>query len=209
MKISFSKVFRSIVSFESIELPNFVVLTGVNGAGKSHFLQALENSSLLIDDAAGDLNPNPPHMLPPLVNSTIRRFDWTNLVPADTGAFVSFQTKQHRAALWAQFSALVKPFSERIYHEISSYPFLNGLTVREIVLLRVSEIVSKGVDLTLAKTIAAEIKDTAEKLSAELKAVSAGHPMLGSVMHSFGESGSLPLIALDEDVSAVIWSTVC
>ena len=39
--LQFSQPYLSIKEFESIELPSFTVLTGVNGSGKSHLLQAI------------------------------------------------------------------------------------------------------------------------------------------------------------------------
>ncbi len=50
MKLSFLRTHKSITSFPEINLPDFVVLTGVNGAGKSHLLEAIENGSMQIDD---------------------------------------------------------------------------------------------------------------------------------------------------------------
>lgn len=50
MKLEFKKEYLSIDKFDPIELPDFTVLTGVNGAGKSHFLGAIENESIAISD---------------------------------------------------------------------------------------------------------------------------------------------------------------
>lgn len=41
MKIQIKKAFKSLVANKEVELPNFCVLTGKNGSGKSHFLEAL------------------------------------------------------------------------------------------------------------------------------------------------------------------------
>lgn len=41
MKLSFSSEYLSIKQFEETILPHFVVLTGRNGAGKTHFLKAI------------------------------------------------------------------------------------------------------------------------------------------------------------------------
>ena len=46
MELSFLSSYRSIQAFPAIELPQFVVLTGLNGAGKSHVLQAIAHNHL-------------------------------------------------------------------------------------------------------------------------------------------------------------------
>lgn len=56
MKLEFKKEYLSIDKFDPIELPDFTVLTGVNGAGKSHFLGAIVNQSIEISDT-GILKP--------------------------------------------------------------------------------------------------------------------------------------------------------
>ena len=47
--LSFSAEYLSIVDFAPVVLPDFVVLTGVNGAGKSHLLAAIKNGKIHVD----------------------------------------------------------------------------------------------------------------------------------------------------------------
>ena len=44
MKITIHKEYKSIRAPQEFELPNFVVLTGKNGSGKSHLMEAMSNS---------------------------------------------------------------------------------------------------------------------------------------------------------------------
>lgn len=57
MRISSSSKYKSLPPIPELALPDFVVLYGVNGAGKTHLLQALSNSQLMriIDDNGVDL----------------------------------------------------------------------------------------------------------------------------------------------------------
>ena len=103
MRLSFLKIHKSIVSFPEIELPNFVVLTGVNGAGKSHLLEAIENSSIQVDDIIVDDQTRP-----------IRRFDWASLTPHDTGAFAPYQITQERHGFWNELSQYIKEYRPQI-----------------------------------------------------------------------------------------------
>lgn len=50
MKLTYQTDYLSIKKFNEIELPNFVVITGLNGAGKSHLLAAIKNGNIKIDE---------------------------------------------------------------------------------------------------------------------------------------------------------------
>jgi hypothetical protein len=94
MKLTFVSPHKSITPFREIDLPDFVVLTGVNGAGKSHLLEAIENGCVRIDDIWIDPQTRP-----------IRRFDWTNLVPQDSGAIMLSQIAQEKQGYWNELQA--------------------------------------------------------------------------------------------------------
>lgn len=87
MKITFSQSYLSINSFPETFVPDFTLITGPNGAGKSHFLQALRLGNIRSDcaPAQGPQNQN-----------EIRLFDWSNLVPQDTGYFTSEQIRNEK-----------------------------------------------------------------------------------------------------------------
>lgn len=59
MKYKLNTQFKSLNPFE-IELPNFVILTGINGVGKTQILQSLEkgHSNIVIDEVS-----TPPHKI--------------------------------------------------------------------------------------------------------------------------------------------------
>lgn len=53
MKVSVRKTYKSIHVIQDIDLPDFVILTGKNGSGKSHFMEAMihpENCTVLDDE---------------------------------------------------------------------------------------------------------------------------------------------------------------
>jgi hypothetical protein len=74
MKLSFASPFLSIQSFPTIDLPPFTLITGVNGAGKTHLLQAIHQNHVNTNFMS---NPN----------LETRFFDWTILAPKNAGAF--------------------------------------------------------------------------------------------------------------------------
>lgn len=50
MKLTHSKDYLSITKFKDFELPKFTVLTGLNGAGKTHFLTSIKKGSIKIEN---------------------------------------------------------------------------------------------------------------------------------------------------------------
>lgn len=50
MQLQFKEKYISIDEFNPVELPNFTVLTGVNGSGKSHLLRAINEQKINIAD---------------------------------------------------------------------------------------------------------------------------------------------------------------
>ena len=74
MNLSFTSPHLSIQSLPAVDVPSFTLITGVNGAGKTHLLQAI---------AAGHVRAD----VAPNRQNDIRIFDWTTLVPNDTGEF--------------------------------------------------------------------------------------------------------------------------
>jgi len=72
MKITFVKPFLSIKKCPDCDLPPFTVITGRNGAGKSHFLNALRQGFLTVDTA-------PNH------EQEILYYDWRSLAPQGPG----------------------------------------------------------------------------------------------------------------------------
>lgn len=82
--LTFSSVHKSISQFDEITLPNFVVLTGRNGSGKTHLLSAIQagkiKSSLVAD-----------------INTDVRIFDSSTIIPTDTGMFDPAQNQTQRS----------------------------------------------------------------------------------------------------------------
>ena len=72
MKLTFSRPHISISSLNEVSLPEFTIITGRNGSGKSHLLQALEQGAITIEGI--DI-------------SKIRRFDYNSFRLEDESPF--------------------------------------------------------------------------------------------------------------------------
>lgn len=67
MKLTFSQQHKSITGLPSVELPNFVVITGKNGSGKTHLLEAIKAGAVVAEEL-------------PRAEGNILSFNWGNFV---------------------------------------------------------------------------------------------------------------------------------
>lgn len=82
--LNFRSVYKSISSLPDVNLPDLVVLTGRNGSGKTHLLEAVKGravTSSSVSDPTKD----------------VALFNWNNIVPKDTGVFHPSQHQQKRS----------------------------------------------------------------------------------------------------------------
>lgn len=91
IKIELKNNYKSLTPFE-IELPDFVILTGLNGAGKTQILNALNgNIALLLDENNIQLNP--------------KKYVTSNtLSPNNISAITREQLNSNTKALWDAFN---------------------------------------------------------------------------------------------------------
>lgn len=111
--LKFSSVYKSIISLNEITLPSFVVLTGRNGSGKSHLLNAIKNGQVM-SSLISDLN------------NDVRLFDSATIIPTDTGIFHPGQD-QTRQAEW--FNIIQK-------HRDDTFPHLQKFAIQQGVPLK-------------------------------------------------------------------------
>ena len=81
MKLMFRQRYLSITSFPEIEIPKLTVILGINGSGKSHLLQAIENGHISNDLAPVQINP--PHQQ----NKQIRLLQASQEFPQEPNAY--------------------------------------------------------------------------------------------------------------------------
>jgi len=93
MQLQFKKPYLSISQFNPIELAEFSVLTGVNGSGKSHLLEAIERRDVVI---AG------------MENSKIVRFNYESFKLENEAAFNAHQLYSERESAWQFFNQQIK-----------------------------------------------------------------------------------------------------
>ena len=85
MRLVFSQPHLSIEQFEPIVLPEFAVLTGVNGSGKSHLLQAIEAGKVQVEG---------------LTHPSIVRFNYETFKLENEALFSAQQIAQEKESAW-------------------------------------------------------------------------------------------------------------
>lgn len=94
MKLTFQNKYLSIDQFDSVEVPNFVVLTGVNGSGKSHLLDAIDKRHVLIED---------------MESGNIVLFNYETFRLDNEPAFNAYQLSAERESAWQYHQQQIKP----------------------------------------------------------------------------------------------------
>lgn len=155
MQISFLSPHKSITSFPAIELPDFVVLTGVNGAGKSHLLQALELGNVAIEGIPVNQQIR-----------TIRRYETNTLIPNETGGFQASQARQEAAQIWMQLSSIIDQFAPQLQRiAIDHSLLLNGLSAKKLIEIRPEDLYLLGLPKELVVSVFEAIQTAVNSLN--------------------------------------------
>jgi energy-coupling factor transporter ATP-binding protein EcfA2 len=94
LRLVFQQKYLSIDQFDPVEIPNFVVLTGMNGAGKSHLLTALEKRFVILEG---------------LQNPHIVLFNYETFKLDNEQAFSAQQLSAERDSAWQFHQGAVAP----------------------------------------------------------------------------------------------------
>ncbi|MEJ8569286.1 AAA family ATPase [Elongatibacter sediminis] len=99
MKLSLHASYRSLDTLAAVDLPPFTVLTGVNGAGKTHLLEAIRDGHLLVE-----------------ADEKIERivhFDAGSFRLEKEPAITAHQLESEREGAWQWFEKNVRPSLDR------------------------------------------------------------------------------------------------
>jgi hypothetical protein len=120
MKLSLIRPFFSLVALPEQELPDFTLITGLNGAGKTHLLKALHAGAAVADIA-------------PSYGQDVRFFDWTSLAPRDEGDFSSETIRQERIGFFNQIKGLYdQPWGLRQLFTAASAAGVSGSLLSDV-----------------------------------------------------------------------------
>lgn len=191
MKLTLLRPYKSLKTFEDVELPDFTVITGTNGAGKSQLLKALDEGALSIDGVSHS----------PYTRS-IRLFDAATLIPSDTGAFASFQSKQERDGTWNHIFSLINNTKAGLESFLLQWPELSKLDLRKLAGLSPSELQSYGIPSDQVELVHQNIKNNLNAHSQSIESqFNSNNPAINSkLIEKITASCRIPLIAFDMDL---------
>lgn len=156
-KLSFSSIHKSITGLNEIDLPNFVVLTGKNGSGKTHLLTAIMEgkvTSSLVQDKSLD----------------VKLFDSTSIIPSDTGIYDPSAQQSLKSSWYSVLEA----------QRVQSFPSLQQFVINQgvspeycsstsaIKLLTVDKLRSLLADPSRAEEVHLNIKNHSQSISSQI-----------------------------------------
>jgi energy-coupling factor transporter ATP-binding protein EcfA2 len=104
LKLSFENNHISIRQFDTVELPDFVVLTGRNGSGKTHLLQAIKAGQCHLDD---------------FQTHEIQYFNYQNFIAQNTSGQNTVSIEQIVVTGFAEFQQNFLPTIQSIYQNLN------------------------------------------------------------------------------------------
>lgn len=162
--LQFNSVHKSITQLDDVTLPNFVVLTGRNGSGKTHLLTAI---------ASGRVNSS----LVQNIQTDVLMFDSTSIIPTDTGVFDPSQNQTQRS----QWFNVIRTQREQLFPSLQQFVMQQGVpahhcstsdAIRSLSPAKLREILS---DPNRAEEVDALIKTQIKSLGSQISNQTIGH----------------------------------
>lgn len=107
------------MSLAPVSLPDFCIITGVNGSGKSHLLEAIQNGAISIDGVAAN-------------DAEIRLFNWTNLVPNTRGSADPVALSRERSAFLKNASDQFSQARQHFVNQMASFNVTASLPLDDV-----------------------------------------------------------------------------
>lgn len=157
MKLSFVRRHLSIKDFPTTCIPNFTLLTGTNGAGKTHLLQAIHQGAI---EAEGE----------EISKDEIRLFDWNSLIPKDTGEFKSETITNEYNDTYIRINNIVNRRNNEIdnINKMLGNKFDQTTAYQKIISLSEEEIINIAEDEGSANEIKKRIRNLENALNQEI-----------------------------------------
>ena len=120
MKLSFKTKYSSIETFNPVDLPNFTVLTGLNGSGKTHLLESIQNGKSIIDD---------------IQQNEITYFDYKTFFVQDEQPANNDQLGQERFRAFHQLCSGTNIYNVNLTEQFKSFKATFGAEYQEVLAL--------------------------------------------------------------------------
>ncbi len=178
--------YNSIRELPDTTLPEFTLITGLNGSGKSHLLQAIQQGKIRADVA-------------PNFQSDARFFDSSTMSPTDSGGISSGQLAQERDGLYQAFLGHRKPHESQFWQAASSHGLSVGQfrNVAELSGLSEQQLAAFASDRTKVPDLAKSLENATTHISSSI--INHMKPDQRSELTMISELCGKPIAALEED----------
>ncbi|QBF27622.1 ATP-binding protein [Pseudomonas tructae] len=203
MKLSFYRPYKSIQIFEDVELPDFTVITGANGSGKSHLLKAIQEEHIKIDGF--DHLPQ---------GANIIWHDATTLAPIDNPCPPSSQIVQEREQHWNSLSMLLYGPTANLKMITYRWPKLSKLEIEKLYKLEALQLLDYGVATDEAEKLHEQIQNTLknEQLRIVNSFTQLNHPANSILIQHILSKFDKPIFTIDRktfiDLYPIDWQPV-
>lgn len=209
IQLSFDQQHRSIKDLPATTLPAFCVLTGTNGSGKSHLLEAIEQGRVLVSGIVAGKN-------------LIRRFDWITFAAQIDETANPASIRQQRDQKLQQVCQQVRAVREALPHIIKNLAlagdpqladpyWLLGASREDLIAAllksrRQGEPISEAQAVQFATSLIKQIHQREQAFENELR----NQGSLASILAQKGETLRKPVLALSEgeirDAMPLTWT---
>ncbi len=177
---------NSIRELPDTTLPDFTLITGLNGSGKSHLLQAIQQGKI-----QADIAPN--------FQSDARFFDSSTMAPNDTGGISSGQLAQERDGLYQAFLGHRKPHESQFWQAARSHGLSVGQfkNVAELSSLSEQQLGALVSDRTKVPDLVKSLENATTHISSSI--INHMQPDQRSELTMISKACGKPIAALEED----------
>jgi predicted ATPase len=185
MKFTLKSTHKSIRHLPATELPDFTVITGVNGGGKTHFLEAIAKNRIEVEGIS---------------KASIQYYDWTTLAPADEEASPR-DAERKTNELWKQTLGYIEDSNRGFGTKLQQLgiPVIAAMNVAEVARLDEQAILDLVGNAEQAKACFVSIKEILQYASDKVRGHTEKNHYLRRVWTHIEENSGIPLIAISED----------
>ena len=194
VSLAFKQPFRSILSLPPTVLPDLAVITGINGSGKSHFLEAVKAGAITVEGIKAS-------------DDDIRLFNWTNLVPNNAGVVDPIQIGRERANFLTSvsdgFARAEQNFIKRVAR--LNAPFLAIADVAELLRMEQAEFLQQQGPGTRVPNRWPQFDQWKKQMAQECIQATGNNPYILDLLSKRAEERGIPLSAIElADIETVV-----
>lgn len=188
IELTFQQPYLSIVTLPTVTLPPFTLITGLNGSGKTHLLQAIAHKCVAIEGVQN-------------ASQEVRYFDWNSFVPGGQGTFQSAQLDQERQEIFQQLDSIFAQKKNIIISAARDAELPGELLAhpKKIAKLSIDELETILGDPEKAQAAYQSIRQATTDVSNMMRGQLRQNPMHLQLVEAFVEASELPLASYDKD----------